>query len=302
MSVTFTSVNMLPMILLPQIVRTALELHDRHLGALAMAHDRGQHLATLERGRAELDVRALADEQHFAKLDRRARLSVELLDLSTPSLVTRYCLPPVAMTAYMVFKEIWGEGERPRILLATQAAVKRRFFQGEQVLSAVRGTRSSRLPRGRKCALGTGCRRAALKEGETVCAASPRSARMRAQMSLEEIRAPVREDLRAVDAAIRARLKSAVPLVDQIAEHIIAGGGKRLRPLLVVLSARACAVRARLTSRPQRSSSSSTPRRSCTMTSSTGPPCGAGGTRRTRYSATRRACWSGTSSTRAPSR
>jgi len=61
-------------------------------------------------------------------------------------------------------------------------------------------------------------------------------------MSLEEIRAPVREDLRAVDAAIRARLKSAVPLVDQIAEHIIAGGGKRLRPLLVVLSARACAV------------------------------------------------------------
>ena len=61
-------------------------------------------------------------------------------------------------------------------------------------------------------------------------------------MTLEAIRAPVRDDLRAVDAAIRARLHSAVPLVDQIAEHIIAGGGKRLRPLLVVLSARACAV------------------------------------------------------------
>jgi octaprenyl-diphosphate synthase len=59
-------------------------------------------------------------------------------------------------------------------------------------------------------------------------------------MTLEEIRAPVAEDLRAVDAAIRAHLKSAVPLVDQIAEHIIAGGGKRLRPLLVVLAARAC--------------------------------------------------------------
>jgi octaprenyl-diphosphate synthase len=61
-------------------------------------------------------------------------------------------------------------------------------------------------------------------------------------MTLEEIRAPVHDDLRAVDATIRARLKSAVPLVDQIAEHIIAGGGKRLRPLLVVLSGRACAV------------------------------------------------------------
>jgi octaprenyl-diphosphate synthase len=66
---------------------------------------------------------------------------------------------------------------------------------------------------------------------------------MRAQMTLEEIRAPVCEDLRAVDATVRARLKSAVPLVDQIAEHIIAGGGKRLRPLLVVLAARACGER-----------------------------------------------------------
>jgi octaprenyl-diphosphate synthase len=61
-------------------------------------------------------------------------------------------------------------------------------------------------------------------------------------MSLEEIRAPVAKDLQAVDGVIRARLKSAVPLVDQIAEHIIAGGGKRLRPLLVVLAARACGI------------------------------------------------------------
>lgn len=61
-------------------------------------------------------------------------------------------------------------------------------------------------------------------------------------MTLEEIRAPVASDLHSVDAVIRARLKSAVPLVDQIAEHIIAGGGKRLRPLLVVLAARACGI------------------------------------------------------------
>jgi octaprenyl-diphosphate synthase len=59
-------------------------------------------------------------------------------------------------------------------------------------------------------------------------------------MTLEDIRALVRVELRAVDEVIRARLKSAVPLVDQVAEHIIAGGGKRLRPLLVVLAGRAC--------------------------------------------------------------
>jgi octaprenyl-diphosphate synthase len=61
-------------------------------------------------------------------------------------------------------------------------------------------------------------------------------------MTLTEIRALVQGDLRAVDAVIRSRLKSAVPLVDQIAEHIISGGGKRLRPMLVVLAARACQV------------------------------------------------------------
>jgi octaprenyl-diphosphate synthase len=62
-------------------------------------------------------------------------------------------------------------------------------------------------------------------------------------MTLEEIRALVEPDLRSVDDVVRARLKSAVPLVDQVAEHIIAGGGKRLRPLLVVLVARACGYR-----------------------------------------------------------
>src|ERR1700716_297617 len=59
-------------------------------------------------------------------------------------------------------------------------------------------------------------------------------------MNLEEIRALVQTDLESVNRVIRARLKSAVPLVDQIADHIISGGGKRLRPMLVVLAGRAC--------------------------------------------------------------
>ena len=59
-------------------------------------------------------------------------------------------------------------------------------------------------------------------------------------MTLDDIRALVRGDLASVDRVIRARLKSSVPLVDQVAEHIISGGGKRLRPLLVVLAGRAC--------------------------------------------------------------
>ena len=56
---------------------------------------------------------------------------------------------------------------------------------------------------------------------------------------LASIQALVGDDLAAVDRTIRARLTSDVVLVNQIAEHIIGGGGKRLRPLLVLLAARA---------------------------------------------------------------
>ena len=50
-------------------------------------------------------------------------------------------------------------------------------------------------------------------------------------------------DLLAVDAVIRQRLNSDVVLVRTVAEHIIAGGGKRLRPILVILSAGALGYR-----------------------------------------------------------
>src|SRR5512141_574368 len=56
-------------------------------------------------------------------------------------------------------------------------------------------------------------------------------------MSVPIIRDFIAADMRAVDAVIRARLTSEVALVKQVAEYIIGGGGKRLRPALVVLSA-----------------------------------------------------------------
>ncbi len=46
-------------------------------------------------------------------------------------------------------------------------------------------------------------------------------------------------DMAAVDALIRRRLSSDVALVNQIGEHIVAAGGKRLRPMLLLLAARA---------------------------------------------------------------
>ena len=56
---------------------------------------------------------------------------------------------------------------------------------------------------------------------------------------IEELRRLVLEDSQAVDRLIRARLYSDVVLINQLSHYIIAGGGKRLRPLLALLSAKA---------------------------------------------------------------
>ena len=58
--------------------------------------------------------------------------------------------------------------------------------------------------------------------------------------SLEALRSLVKNDWAAVNRLIFQRLGSDVALVNQVAHHIIHGGGKRLRPLAVLLAARAC--------------------------------------------------------------
>ncbi|MGO4701154.1 polyprenyl synthetase family protein [Dyella sp. 2RAB6] len=52
-----------------------------------------------------------------------------------------------------------------------------------------------------------------------------------------DVRALADDDMKRVDSLIRHRLSSDVVLINQIADHIIAGGGKRLRPMLHVLAA-----------------------------------------------------------------
>jgi len=60
-----------------------------------------------------------------------------------------------------------------------------------------------------------------------------------APVGLESIRAPIAEDLAEVDAVIRRRLDSGVALIRTVASYIVASGGKRLRPALVLLAANA---------------------------------------------------------------
>jgi octaprenyl-diphosphate synthase len=59
-------------------------------------------------------------------------------------------------------------------------------------------------------------------------------------LSQSAIRDLVADDLRLVDQTIVDRLSSDVVLINQLGSHIINSGGKRLRPLLALLAAKAC--------------------------------------------------------------
>ena len=64
-------------------------------------------------------------------------------------------------------------------------------------------------------------------------------------MTIDEIRALVADDMQAVDQLIADRLRSDVVLINQLGAYIVNSGGKRLRPILVLLAARACGYQGR---------------------------------------------------------
>lgn len=56
--------------------------------------------------------------------------------------------------------------------------------------------------------------------------------------SLEPMMSLVAEDMNSVNAVILARMQSRIPLIPELAGHLIAGGGKRMRPMLTLACAR----------------------------------------------------------------
>lgn len=57
--------------------------------------------------------------------------------------------------------------------------------------------------------------------------------------TFHQIQALVADDLSAVNACIKENLHSHVPFIETLSSHIIESGGKRLRPLIVLLGAKA---------------------------------------------------------------
>ena len=58
-------------------------------------------------------------------------------------------------------------------------------------------------------------------------------------LQLADVQRMVDDDMRAVDQLIERRLHSDVALVNQVSRYIIQSGGKRMRPILVLLCAKA---------------------------------------------------------------
>ncbi len=58
-------------------------------------------------------------------------------------------------------------------------------------------------------------------------------------MNLEQINELTAQDMADVNATILEQLNSEVPLINQLGYYIISGGGKRIRPMIAVLTARA---------------------------------------------------------------
>jgi len=59
-------------------------------------------------------------------------------------------------------------------------------------------------------------------------------------VDIQSIYSLIEDDMKAVDSMIQSRLQSNVVLINQLGSYIINSGGKRLRPALAILCARAC--------------------------------------------------------------
>ena len=65
------------------------------------------------------------------------------------------------------------------------------------------------------------------------------------ETGIEALRTLLADDLGDVDALIHTSLRSDVALINQLSHYIVNSGGKRLRPMLLLLSANACSYQGR---------------------------------------------------------
>ncbi len=62
-------------------------------------------------------------------------------------------------------------------------------------------------------------------------------------MKIQQVWKDLEQDLAHVEQCLSQNLQSKAPLISEVGFHILSGGGKRIRPLLLLLSAKACGYR-----------------------------------------------------------
>ncbi|MDX2072744.1 MAG: polyprenyl synthetase family protein [Alphaproteobacteria bacterium] len=65
-------------------------------------------------------------------------------------------------------------------------------------------------------------------------------AKEKTTVSLDVLYRLIQEDMKHVDATILSRIREKAPLIYEVAHHLIASGGKRIRPAVTLISALAC--------------------------------------------------------------
>jgi octaprenyl-diphosphate synthase len=57
-------------------------------------------------------------------------------------------------------------------------------------------------------------------------------------MTLDAITLPIRDELRAVEEMLDQNIQNSIPIIYDAGKYVLQNGGKRLRPILTILSGR----------------------------------------------------------------
>lgn len=215
----------LPMAGTAPVILAAAHLKDKNFVIAPGGFDGAGNFATGDERRAQQRrLLIAANHEHAVEFHRGAGLDLELLAANQIAL-THPVLLATGLNHRVHGNSKAGESrQRARILRPWRMPVK----PSACALTPPEGTPSI----GFACLPG--------RNPAPLMALAPDSVTPARIPELGALRALVGEDFRATDSVIREALRSDVALIGQLGEYIIKGGGKRLRPLLVLLAARAC--------------------------------------------------------------
>jgi octaprenyl-diphosphate synthase len=208
------------------VVFTASELHDFDLLRTAMSLDGRGDLATCYKRGANIDFVTIGDHQNLVDFDGSTFFGIQFFNATQIAFGNSVLLSTCTdYSVHGVFSK--SLTEKARILTVMPACGKHlRLYIGVFCPPCLTITACTHRIR--------------------TLFTNPLHPVSETLLNTEEINTLCHEDMAEVNRVIRRRLQSDVALVNQLGHYIIDSGGKRFRPLLVLLSARAHGYQGRL--------------------------------------------------------